>query len=175
MPVRTLTNNTYEASCAYLSRHLGFGGAEPVPSSLESLDRFVRASNLAAAAEREDRGAPGLVDDAFAILDSVSMGQYSVWNLVYEPRKGLIHYRTHARPRHKRLDFGSLDFSCTAGARQLNIDAERWGDVSRSLHPYDSDANLQLVQTSFGRNRVPIPASAAEMVGRFPDRFRCAD
>lgn len=175
MPVRTLTNDTYEASCAYLSKHQGFGGTEPVPASLESLDRFVRASSLAAAAGREDRGGPGLVDDAFVILDTVSMGQYSVWNVVYEPRKGRIHYRTHTQPRVKRIDIPSLDFSCAAGALQLDIDAERWGDVSRSLHPYDSDANLRLVQSSFGRSRVPIPAAAAAAVGRFPDRFRCSD
>lgn len=174
MPVRTLTNDTYEASCTYLARHQGFGGSEPVPTSLESLDRFVRASSLAAAAGREDRGGPGLVDDGFTILDSVSMGQYSVWNLVYEPRRGRIHYRTHVRPRVKRIDLGSLDFSCAAGARQLDMDAERSGDVSRSLHPYDSDANLRLVRTSFGRSRVPIPSAAAAAVGRFPDRFTCA-
>ena len=115
LPVRTLTNDTYEASCAYLQRHEGFGGALPVPSSNESLDRFVRASHLAARAAAEDRGAPGLVDDGFALLDSVSMGPYSVWNLVYEPRSGRIHYRTAGQPRVKRIDLTRIDFSCAAG------------------------------------------------------------
>jgi len=175
MPVRTLTNDTYEASCAYLARHEGFGGAQAVPSSLESLDRFVRASSLAAAAGLHDRGLPGLVDDGFAILDSVSMAPHSVWNLVYEPRKGRVHYRTAAQPRIKRIDLTALNLSCAAGARWLDLDAERWGDVTRWLYPYDASANVRLVRTTFRRSRVPVPAGAAPLVGRFPDRFRCSD
>jgi hypothetical protein len=175
IPVRTLTNDSYEASRTYLARHQGFGGDRPVPTGLGSLDRVVRASSLAAAAGREDRGAPGLVDDGFALLEAVSMGSSSVWNLVYEPRRGRIHFRTHEQPLARRIDLASLDFSCAAGARYLDLQAGREGDVSRWLKPYDFDANLRLVQNSFGRNRVPIPAGAAGPVGRFPDRFRCRD
>lgn len=175
MPVRTLTNDSYEAALSYLARHQGFGGHQPVPWGLGSLDRFVRASSLAASAGREDRGAPGLVDDGFALLDAVSTGSSSVWNLVYEPRRGRIHFRTHEQPLARRIDLTLLDFSCAVGARYLDVQAEGRGEVSRWLKPYDSDANLRLVQTSFGRNRVPIPVGAAGPVGRFPDRFRCHD
>lgn len=173
LPVRTLTNDTYEASCAFLQRHEGFGGSLPVPSSNESLDRFVRASHHATRAAAEDRGAPGLVDDGFALLDSVSMGPYSVWNLVYEPRYGRIHYRTAAHTRVKRIDLTRLGFSCAAGARLVDMDAERWGDVTTSMHPWDPEANLRLVRQSFGKSRVPIPAAAEQAVASFPDRFRC--
>jgi hypothetical protein len=109
-----------------------------------------------------------------ALLDSVSMGPYSVWNLAYESRKGRIHYRTAGRPRVKRIDLARIDFSCGAGARFVDIDAERWGDVTTSLHPYDPEANLRLVRQSFGKSRVPIPAGAENAVATFPDRFRCA-
>jgi penicillin V acylase-like amidase (Ntn superfamily) len=175
MPVRTLTNDTYEASCSFLQRHEGFGGEHAVPASNESLDRFVRASSLAASAQREDRGKPGLVDDAFAILASVSMGQYSVWNLVYEPLKGRIHYRTYDHPGTKRIDLASLELSCAAGARWVDMDEECWGDVRRWLRPYDPEANIRLVRTSFGRSRVRIPLEASSQVGLFPNRFHCTN
>ena len=173
MPARTLTNHNYTAACEYLAKHRGFGGSAPIPSGRGSLQRFVRASSLAARAAQEDGGEPGLVDDAFALLDSVSQGPSSVWNLVYEPRSGRIHYRTHAHPSIKRIDLERVDFSCEAGSASIDLDAEISGEVSRSLLPYDPAANLRLVRRSFAESPVPIAESAVHVVARFPDRFRC--
>jgi len=46
LPVKAITNNTYDDSLAYLKRHTGFGGTRNIPcGSPESLDRFVCTSN----------------------------------------------------------------------------------------------------------------------------------
>jgi len=94
---------------------------------------------------------------------------------VYEPRAGRIHYRTFAQPRVKRIELAHIDFSCATGARFVDMGAERWGDVTTSMHPWDPEANLRLVQQSFGKSRVPIPAAAEHAVASFPDRFRCTE
>jgi len=173
MPVRALTNDTYAASCAYLRGHSGFGGQQPPRAGAASLDRFVRASDLARRAATEDRGAPGLTDDAFTLLDAVSQGASSVWNLVWDPIRLVVHYRTHANPRVKRLNFAGLNLACDAGAKMLDIDAERWGDVTSSLHPYSLSANRALVARSFAKHFATLPAGAADIIARAPEGFHC--
>jgi penicillin V acylase-like amidase (Ntn superfamily) len=175
MPVRTLTNSTYAASLASLRQHVGFGGTKPIPEGTGSIERFVRASALAARVASEDRGEPGLTDDAFSVLESVSQGPGSVWNLVHDPVRREIHYRTHANPRVKRITLSRIDFSCVAGPRALDIDAERWGDVTASLLPYTLAMNWSIVRRSFARHFAPVPAGAVEYVARFAEGFRCAD
>jgi penicillin V acylase-like amidase (Ntn superfamily) len=175
MPVKTLTNSTYAASLASLKQHIGFGGTKSIPEGAESVERFIRASALAARAAREDRGEPGLTDDAFSILDSVSQGPGSVWNLVHDPIRRVIHYRTHANPRVKRITLSTLDFSCAAGLKALDVDAERWGDVTASLLPYTLGMNWSIVRRSFARHFAPVARGTVEYVARFAEGFRCAD
>ena len=45
LPVRVLTNNTYDDSLANLRQYVGFGGNTPIPSSSGSLSRFARAAD----------------------------------------------------------------------------------------------------------------------------------
>jgi penicillin V acylase-like amidase (Ntn superfamily) len=175
MPVRTLTNNAYAASCNFLTKHAGFGGTEPIPGGAGSLERFVRASALAVRAACKDRGEPGLTDDAFAVLDSVSQGPGSVWNLVHDPVHRVIRYRTFANRSVKRITLEGLDFSCAAGVKALDIDAERWGDVTASLLPYTLEMNRNIVRRSFARHFGPVARGTVEYVTRFAEGFRCAE
>jgi penicillin V acylase-like amidase (Ntn superfamily) len=175
MPVRTLTNSTYVESRVFLGQHAGFGGTMPIPGGAGSLERFVRASALATRAAGEDRGEPGLSDDAFAILGSVSQGPASVWNLVHDPVRRVIRYRTWASPRVKRITLSSLDFSCTTGLKALDVDAERWGDVTDSFLPYTAEMNLSIVRRSFGKHFGPVQRGTVEYVTHFAEGFRCAD
>jgi len=126
-------------------------------------------------AERIDRREPGLSDDAFAILDSVSQGPASVWNLVHDPVRRVIRYRTWASPRVKRITVSSLDFSCTTGLKALDVDAERWGDVTDSFLPYTAEMNLSIVRRSFGKHFGPVQRGTVEYVTHFAEGFRCAD
>jgi hypothetical protein len=95
MPWRVLTNSTYAESRAFTARR----GGSALPAGAGSLERFARAAALSRAAADRDTGAPGLADDAFALLDSVSQGAGSVWNIVYDPVRLLVRFRTHAEPR----------------------------------------------------------------------------
>ncbi len=176
MPVRTLANDPYRESAAFLARHRGFGGLLDVPTGAGSLERFVRASARAAQIlTGQDRSAPGLVDDAFATLEDVSQGAGSVWNIVYDPIRQTVCFRTFEQPRIKRLDLQALDFSCAAPAKALDIQAERWGNISASLHDYTLEMNRRIVRRSLAGHYTRLPRGAEEFLARFPESFRCAD
>ncbi len=173
LSVRVLTNDSYAASLSYLGQHRGFGGErEPAPGAA-SLDRFVRAAEAVAMMAREGRRGD-TVAQAFSVLGSVSQGSGSVWNLVHEPRRLRIHYRTHVTPRIKRIDLADLDFACASGASMLDVDAERWGRVAASFLPYTEAANRRIVSRSFSSDVIRLPRQAISHVAGFPNRFTCA-
>ncbi|MEW6337987.1 MAG: linear amide C-N hydrolase [Acidobacteriota bacterium] len=173
MPVRVLTNDSYAESLEYLRVHRGFGGDRAPASGAGSLDRFVRAARAVAGTASGDPG-DDQVARAFSVLDDVSQGSGSVWNLVHEPRERRIHYRTHATPRIKRIDLADFDFECASGARVLDVDAERWGRVAASFLPYTEAANRRIVVLSFSSDVISLPRAAISSVASFPGRFTCA-
>jgi choloylglycine hydrolase len=67
LPVSVLANHSYDQSVAYLSNIIGFGGRQPVPAGIESLERFARAASMV----RQTGSGADAVARAFAILDSV--------------------------------------------------------------------------------------------------------
>ena len=175
MPARALTNDSYRDSADFLARHRGFGGTQELRSSAGSLERFVRAADHARLVlAGEDRGETGLVDDAFSTLDDVSQGSGSVWNIVYDPVRLTVYFRTFEQPRIKRLDLEALDFSCTAPMKALDVQAERWGNVTASLHDYTVDMNRRIVRASLAGHYTRLPRGAEEFLARFPENFRCA-
>ncbi len=165
MPVRALTNSPYAASMAYAADR-----GVPMPGA-GSLERFSRA---AAAAGRGDRGAPGLVDDGFAALDGVSQGSGSVWNIVYQPRQRRIHYRTRDHRRIKRIEMKEFRYACDQRLPALDIDAERWGDVTSSFLELSVAMHRQLVRRSFARHFGPVQKGTVEFIVSFAHPFRCA-
>jgi len=172
MPWKTLTNNTYADSCAFVARR-GEGGGRGSAQGSGSLERFDRAAALSRLAVERDAGSPGLVDDAFALLDSVSQGPGSVWNIVYDPNRLVVRYRTHAQPRIKTIELAAFDFACDGGALSLDVDADRWGRVATSFGPCTLGANRRLLQRLARSNAVPLPPGAVDYLARFPESFHC--
>jgi choloylglycine hydrolase len=173
MPWKTLTNNTYADSCAFVERR-GQSGGQASAQGPGSLERFDRAAALSRRAAARDAGRPGLVDDAFALLDSVSQGSGSVWNIVYDPRGLVVRYRTHAQPRVKTIELAAFAFACNVGALALDVDADRWGRVAASFSPCTEGVNRDLIRRIAHSGVVPLPAGAVDYLARFPESFRCA-
>lgn len=166
--VDTLTNNTYATSAAFLVQHDGFGGDEPIPTSSSSLDRFVRASALALQPSDEPIPDPG-----FAILDSVSQGSFSTWNIVYDLDNLRAYFRTYAVPTIKRVDLSTFDPDCTSDTMILDIDTQATGDVSGSFEPYTYAANTDLVDEAFAPIIDYVPSGAPEIAALYPDAQQC--
>lgn len=141
MPAHVLTNNSYESSWAYAQRFDGFGGILEPASGTGSKDRFVRAGIAASTA-----AAPGPHEQtAFSVLDDVSMGPYSKWNIVYRPDQLQVMYRTADNRAIRVVDLGRFDGSCGEPVMVLGIDEGLAGDVTDDFQPYTRKANRTLI------------------------------
>ncbi len=166
LPVKTLTNDTYAASVAYLGDHQGFGGSDPVPTDNSSLARFVRASALALAEA-------GSTVSAFSILDSVSQGSSSQWNIVYMVGEQRAHFRTYTNPTIKEVALTDFDLDCTSPRMILDIDAQLSGDVSASFAPFDYATNVAVIDLTFVDLIDHLPSGTRDVVAAYPDAQRC--
>lgn len=167
MPAPTLTNSTYASSAAYLAQFEGFGGTEAIPESTGSLDRFVRASSLAMA--EADGSIP---EAAFSILTSVSQGDFSKWNIVYDLSQGTIYFRTLGSALVKHIALADFDSHCSGGRYVLDIDHPDAGDAHSAFAPYSLEANKALIEKSLGT--IPdLPPVALELLAMYPDSLKC--
>lgn len=167
MPAPTLANSTYADSAAYLAQFEGFGGSKPIPQSISSLDRFVRASALGVL------GADGEVPGAaLSILDSVSQGDFSKWNIVYDLENRIVHFRTLSSAAVKRVALSDFDPGCESGRYVLDIDYLEPGDASGAFEPYTLEANKALIDKSIGT--IPgLPEVAIEILALYPGTLKC--
>lgn len=167
LPVRVLTNDRYEASVEHLKRFRGFGGDEPTPRDGGSLSRFVRAAASLQAGQ-------GSVASAFRTLDDVAQAGYTHWQIVYEPARGRIHYRTQAQREMRDIDLSRIDFACGAGLRVMDIDGGR-GDVSAAWQPYAQSVNEAQLLTAYRKTSFlkGVPQAVPRAEAAYPSTMRC--
>lgn len=120
MPIRALTNSSYEVLLRDIEGYAGFGGSRPLPpSSLDhepsNQERFALA---ASAANQRDAVA---VDDAFDALLSVQNAQ-TRWQVVFDPRGGIIHFAFPGDDRRWQIDMAQVDFACSSWPRGQSLD-----------------------------------------------------
>lgn len=167
LPVRVLTNDRYAASLDHLKRFRSFGGSEPTPRDASSLSRFVRAAESLQAGRAS-------VASAFRTLDDVAQAGYTHWQIVYEPARGRIHYRTQAQREMRELDLSRIDFGCGAGLRVMDIDSGR-GDVSAAWQPYAQAVNEAQLLTAYRKTSFlkDVPAAVPRAEAAYPSTMRC--
>jgi choloylglycine hydrolase len=135
LPVKALTNNTYDDSVSAWEESL-LGKNQPDDNSLW---RFTTVANRVRAFEPSS--SDEAVAYAFDTLAAVSR-QDTVWSFVYDPVNLRVHFRTNHNPRIRYLDFSSLDFSCRTPVRLLNVHADVSGDISDELVAYTHAASF---------------------------------
>lgn len=160
---RVLTNHSHAASTAWAARKVK-------PQGLGSLERFART---AGAVSRAAVGDP--VPAAFAILDGVR-GRGSQWNIVYEPARLRVHFRTRVSKQIKSIDLADVAPDCASPVQMLDIDADVGGDATGRLAPFAVEANSRLVERSLRpmMSQRQIPSGAAQLVSRYPATLTCA-
>jgi choloylglycine hydrolase len=169
---KVLTNHTYAASVAALGEHRGFGGSKAVPGDAGSLSRFVRASSLIAKAARKlASGSP--TDSALRILDSVRSGDYTKWNIVYDPSALEVSFRTLSHPALKKVRFTPLIASCQAGAKMLDMATTEQGDVTGRFAAYAPEANRKLLESSLEPIAASLPPGATRLLAGYPSGMSC--
>jgi choloylglycine hydrolase len=169
MPMRALTNNSYDQSIGYAHR---FRGAAELPRTSRSLDRFVRAAHMADGFVGDSRGA---VLHAFGILRDVAQGSFTKWSIVYDIASRRVYFRTLAHDGVRYIDLADLDFDCDTPVSIIDVNAPHSGDISGALTPYTREANTGLLlqaysETDFLRD---VDRGAVEQLSRFPEITKC--
>jgi hypothetical protein len=154
LPVRVLTNNSYDDSVANLRQYAGFGGNAPIPSSSGSLSRFVRVADWIARFGAQDP--TPITDYAFAILSSAAQTS-TRWTIVYD------------------IHSAALDYLCRNTSKMLDINIAAGGDVMALLQPYTRLANRDLIYRSYrGTDSTrSTPDSVIDALAALPDSFIC--
>jgi choloylglycine hydrolase len=169
MPMRALTNNTYEQSVNYAHR---FRGVAELPRTERSLDRFVRAAHMAEGFVGDSRGA---VLHAFGILHDVSQGERTRWSIVYDIAARRVYFRTHTYDGVRYVDLGDLDFDCATPVSVIDINAPYHGDLAGAFVSYTREANTGLIADAYAQTDFlhDTPPEVIENLSRVPDTMTC--
>lgn len=175
LPYAALTNDTYDKSLDYLSKHEGFGGDKKIPDGPGSFDRFARATSMVA--NFRDPGYETLIDGAFEILTSVFNKGHSRWNIVYDISDGIVEFRTDTNPEIRCFDAKSFDYSCKSDVLVLDINSDLKGDVTGKFIPYTPELNRDLVfkvykNVSFLKD---TPDPILEFIAAYPESTVCVE
>jgi choloylglycine hydrolase len=156
MPVRALTNSSYSDSVAAFERAKGKG---EMPTSVSSLDRFVRAARLAGGGNA-DPIARGL-----EILAAVAQPDFTRWSIVYDLSAREVHFRTEGNRAIRRVALAGFDFACGTPVKMLDVTTGGAGEVGAAFVDYSTVANRALIESSFTKTPFlqGIPASARDV------------
>ena len=169
LPVRALTNNTYQESLEYWK-----SGTSPMVDYGNSIERFIRAANLVQS-NATALSKPNL-EQVFNYLGRVA-SQRTRWSIAYDNRGMKIHLRTDGNDRIRTIDAAKFDFSCKPPVMALNINDNLAGDVTQNFKSYDPQTNLHLVKTSYGKlgSKHWVPPKAVEFMGKYPQKGECSE
>ena len=172
LPVRALTNDTYQESLEYRK-----SGTFPMMDPSGSIERFTTAAGLVQG-HTTTRSRPSL-EQAFDILDRVASHR-TRWRIVYNNRGMKIHLRTDGNARIRTIDVARFDFSCKTPVKALNINDNLAGDVTQNFRDYDPETNMELVKTSFVKlrnrfRRLRVSDQAMEFLGKYPQQCECRE
>ncbi len=148
LPHKLITNNTYNASFAYLGQHEGFGGSRPIKQgSRESLDRFVVAAERIKNFKARDSG-QSPIQYAFDTLAAVRQGDTTKWTIIYDLKKLEIHYKTDRTADIRTVQLAGLDFAAKTPVRMIGIHTSHTGPLNRYFTDYDVDVNKWMIYYS---------------------------
>jgi len=172
LPVAVLANDTYEKSVRYAS------SAKPDSArSQSSLDRFTRAAKSVKDFQAAPRTEKEAVDYAFRTLLDVGQKGYTQWSIVYDQKRGKIHFKTLQSPAIKTVDVAAFDYSCGSPVKMFDINSKISGDVSRKFSDYTRAANRDLLERSFTGTPFlkEMPGLVRDILASYPESFTCGE
>ncbi|WP_299916838.1 linear amide C-N hydrolase [uncultured Roseobacter sp.] len=135
MPVRALTNSSYDHLVEGLAGFTGFGGHTPIPPASKAVDpgSLARFAITADAAQSREMVSVG---EAFDVLTSVENPQ-TRWQIVFAPGDQMVHFRLADQTAHHEIDMSAVDFACHSAPLAANL-TELSGDrVNLTFQPIE--------------------------------------
>jgi len=142
MPIKALTNNTYEESIDSWKKSRLVKFFQRLFSK-SSLTRFQIAADRVKGFN--ENGKDKAVDYAFDTLKKTrddAESNPTQWSIVFDTGNLKIYFRTRTNPDIRTISFAMLDFSCTTPVGMLDIHQDLSGDISNDFMPYSPEVNL---------------------------------
>ena len=177
MPVKVLTNSTYDDSVTFL--HDDQKDNLPIEQGTFSLLRFVRAVEMLKA--YKPQASPSAVDYSFAILSSIKtpvgaymLGEpiYTQWSIVYDIKNLKVYFRTWGNEQIRYFALSSFDFSCKTPIKVLEIQADLSGDVTKKFINYIQQINRKLLGNTPLLN---LPEGVLDKLSKYPETTICTN
>jgi hypothetical protein len=143
--------------------------------SQSSFDRFTRAAQKTKDFAAQPRTEPEAVKYAFDTLTNVAQKGYTQWNIVYDQKRGKIHFRSLKSPDIKVIDTRAFDYSCGSTVKIYEVNSKDPGDVTAKFADYTPKANRDLIERSFNGTDFlkGVPEIARDFIAAYPDTFTC--
>lgn len=170
LAVAALANETYEKSLNYSKTT-----ATEKAATESSFDRFTRAAERTKRFSEKTQTEQEAVNYAFETLDAVKQKDSTQWSIVYDQRRGKIHFRSKQSPQIKTVDAKSFDYSCATAVKIYDVNSKQSGDVTAKFTDYTREANRALLERSFGGTPFlkDVPAIAKDLLAAYPENFAC--
>lgn len=169
MPVKAITNHTYENSINYFNR-----GVPPSPGSNGSLERFYRTADMISKFDPAVSG--NVIDYTFNILNAVKAGTWTKFQTAFDIKNRIIYFKSLQNMQLRFFNFNAFDFSCNTASMMLDINENLSGDVTDNFTEYRTDANEKLIKEAWedlGSTNIYQPA--LEIISRYPETFECSE
>lgn len=178
LPVRALTNNTYEESIRYWGRSSIWKFFERVWSPPErSLRRFDISASRAQSFEENDtnEAVPYAFETLRRVCGEKVYGTPTQWSIVFDTQNLTTYFCTKMNPEVRSISLGELDFSCQSPVKMLDIHAELSGDVTDELVNYSHEVTLNHFLRFFRKWGLDIPLQRTQDLVRFLEGFECME
>jgi choloylglycine hydrolase len=184
LPVKAITNNTYDDSYKYLKRYQGYGGDLKISerdttfevfSREASLDRFLHLAdcidNYSASANES------IIDYAFQTLRLVKSGDRTMWSIVYDIKSKTIYYYSNISLQHKTIEFSAFDFACGTPVLVIDINHPGEGDIESKFVPYTESMNYDIIKNAFTNTSFlqAISDDYIQSLAAYPSRLQCVE
>jgi choloylglycine hydrolase len=188
LPIQALANSTYEES---LSCYNNDGGTQSNPS----LNHFCTVAKETKHADSSTYNST--IDYAFHALNMVSQGLFTKWSIVYDITNMRIYFKIFETPTivgemkiflkqppydpiTKVIDFKGLDFSCSGGAKVLDLDCNHEKVVNQYFVNYSNDINKEFIVKAFTFYKgwglkIDLKDEELDYLAKYPDKFRCIE
>ena len=144
LPSKALTNDTYDNSVAFLDNGDELEGKK----KRRSLNRFAQASQCVK--EFQSSSAGDDLDYAFQVLRQVSLGKFTVWNVVYDIPNRKVCYRTQENEHLRQLSFDDCDFVPEGPPAFVDVNASGEGDVAPQFSPLTEESHKNYLLDFYG-------------------------
>lgn len=128
LPIKVLTNGLYRESLYFHQQTAGRGSS-----------RFDTAEELL----KNYRGSPDTTKYAFKMLKKVAMGKSTKWQVVYDIKDRMIHFKTQKKGKIKTIDTSAINYDDAPMALDINTSLK--GQVNAHFAPCTNAFNAALI------------------------------